>query len=60
MASTDRDVLLILYRSTGGATWLRNTNWCTAVDLADWEGVGVNEQGRVVKLSLNLNSLRGI
>ncbi|CAM9925256.1 unnamed protein product [Hapterophycus canaliculatus] len=60
MALTDRDVLLILYRSTGGAEWERKTNWCTAADLADWHGVEVNEQGRVMKLSLNLNGLRGI
>ncbi|CAM9315788.1 unnamed protein product [Hapterophycus canaliculatus] len=51
MASTDRDALVILYRSTGGREWKQSTNWCTAEDLADWHGVEVNDEGRVVKLS---------
>ena len=60
MAATDRDVLLVLYRSTDGPNWENNTNWCTAADLDRWYGVGLNEEGRVVKLTLMANDLRGI
>ncbi|CAN0467615.1 unnamed protein product, partial [Hapterophycus canaliculatus] len=59
MASIDRDVLVILYRSTGGREWKQSTDWCTSADLADWHGVEVNDQGRVVKLRLHGNGLKG-
>lgn len=60
MAWTDRDVLLVLYRSTFGACWTNNTNWDTYADLGTWFGVEVNEEGRVVKLFLGSNNLKGI
>lgn len=59
MASTDRDILLALYRSTNGPNWDNNTNWDTDVDVNLWYGVKLNDQGRVVKLALNFNSLVG-
>lgn len=59
MASTDRDVLLVLYRSTGGVDWEENTNWNTDATLSEWYGVGINGQGRV-KLSLGFNNLQGM
>lgn len=59
MGSTDRDVLLILYWSTGGANWKKNDNWDTDADVSRWHGVKVNEQGRVVELQLGGNNLRG-
>eukprot|EP00903_Cladosiphon_okamuranus_P021997 g20224.t1 len=59
MASTDRDVLLVLYRSTDGPNWKDSTNWDTDAPLADWHGVVVNGPGRVVELCLISNNLRG-
>lgn len=59
MASTDRDALLVLYRSTSGAYWKKQTNWNTDVHLGLWHGVEVNAEGRVVKLELSRNGLRG-
>jgi len=56
---TDRDILLVLYRSTGGANWKKRTNWGTDAHLRAWYGVGVNDQGRVVKLDLGQNNLEG-
>ncbi|CAN0380427.1 unnamed protein product, partial [Discosporangium mesarthrocarpum] len=56
----DRDALLALYRSTGGASWARNQGWVSnAPDLGEWYGVESNEEGRVVKLKLTRNNLRG-
>lgn len=59
MAPTDRDVLLVLYRSTDGPRWMKRTNWDTDMVLSEWYGVEVNNQGRVVKLALGNNNLRG-
>ena len=60
MASTDRDALLALYRWTDGPNWRNSANWCTDADLSDWHGVEVNRGGRVVKLFLEQNNLRGV
>ncbi|CBJ27067.1 LRR-GTPase of the ROCO family, putative pseudogene [Ectocarpus siliculosus] len=59
MASTDRDALVALYRSTGGAGWFKSDDWDTGAGLATWFGVEVNDQGRVVRLFLNKNNLQG-
>lgn len=61
MTSTDRDALLALFHSTGGAHWTRKDNWGSDADLSQWEGIEkVNADGRVVKLSLWGNGLQGI
>ncbi|CAM9670598.1 unnamed protein product [Ectocarpus sp. 12 AP-2014] len=59
MSSEDRAALLALFRFTGGTRWKRNTNWNTDVHLSEWHGVKVNQDGRVVELSLNANHVRG-
>ncbi|CAN0002774.1 unnamed protein product [Scytosiphon promiscuus] len=59
MAQADREVLLVLYRSTNGPYWKEKEGWDSSADLSKWHGVGVNDQGRVVKLSLIFNNLRG-
>ncbi|CAM9328719.1 unnamed protein product [Ectocarpus sp. 13 AM-2016] len=59
MASTDRDVLLVLHRSTGGASWTNNANWDTDAPIGDWHGVKVKDDGHVVKLDLASNNLQG-
>ena len=60
MAATDRDALLVLFRLTDGRNWTNNTNWDTDAELSEWYGVNVNDQGRVLKLSLSTNNLRGM
>ncbi|CBJ26199.1 LRR-GTPase of the ROCO family [Ectocarpus siliculosus] len=60
MASTDRDALVALFRSAGGATWRRKENWDTAADLESWFGVILNNQGRVAELKLAVNNLQGV
>ncbi len=59
-ALTDRDILTILYRATGGPNWHTRNNWLTDAPLRDWYGVGVDSQGRVVTLDLFPNNLVGI
>eukprot|EP00752_Nemacystus_decipiens_P008335 g7449.t1 len=59
MARTDRDALLAFYKATDGTRWLRNDGWDTDAALSDWHGVDVDDQGRVVVLSLATNNLRG-
>lgn len=71
MDSADRDVLLVLHRSIGEADsdsntnsdtdeadWDSNTNWDTDAPIKDWHGVDVNDDGRVVKLSLHCDNLK--
>ncbi|CBJ26200.1 LRR-GTPase of the ROCO family [Ectocarpus siliculosus] len=59
MASTDREVLVALLRSTGGNTWRRKDNWDTDTELKTWYRVKVDDQGFVVHLDLTGNNLRG-
>ncbi|CAM9658573.1 unnamed protein product [Ectocarpus sp. 12 AP-2014] len=60
MGSTDRDALVALFRSTGGASWRRKDYWDTAADLGSWFGVILNNQGRVAELKLAVNNLQGV
>lgn len=59
MPLSDRDVLGILYRTTGGWEWTCSHGWNSEDELHGWEGVIVNEQGRVTTLDLSENNLRG-
>lgn len=60
MTSTDRAVLVSLYRSTSGPGWKKKLNWDTDADLGTWFGVKLKDLGRVVELSLGNNNLRGV
>eukprot|EP00752_Nemacystus_decipiens_P017613 g15785.t1 len=59
-ASTEREILIALFRSAGGETWYRNDNWDTDAELSTWHGVKVNDRGRVVALLLAENNLQGV
>ncbi|CAM9872276.1 unnamed protein product [Ectocarpus sp. 8 AP-2014] len=59
MAQTDRDALIALYDATGGDHWVVKENWNTGAALSQWDGVQVNSEGRVVRLSLPSNNLSG-
>lgn len=58
--STDRAALVALYNATDGEHWEKRTNWNTDAPLGQWHGVEVNDAGRVVKLNLYNNNLKGI
>ena len=56
---SDRKSLEILYEAAGGPTWGNSENWLTDAPLGDWYGVEVDGEGRVVRLALHSNNLRG-
>ncbi len=56
---TDGEALAALYHATNGPNWLRNSNWLTDAPLEDWYGVSTDEYGRVTRLELPGNELRG-
>ncbi len=58
IAGVERDALVALYNSTGGANWERNDNWLTDSPVGKWYGVKTVD-GRVTKLYLGGNGLRG-
>ena len=59
LPENDRDVLEILYDRARGGGWTDATNWLTDEPLSEWAGVETDDSGRVVKLSLRDNKLRG-
>ena len=59
MAWMDRDALAALFRANGGESWERKDNWDTDAELAEWCGVEVDHEGRLVKIHLEHNNLRG-
>ena len=56
----DREVLEVLYDSTGGESWTNRRNWKTSTPLGDWYGVTTDTAGRVTELDLGGNELTGI
>ena len=57
--SRDRTALTALYEATGGPSWNESENWLTDTPLGVWTGVTTDHQGRVVRLDLGGNNLRG-
>ena len=57
----DYNQLEALYDSTGGANWLKNTNWLINADLKTWFGVALttNNGCDVYTLNLSQNNLVG-
>ena len=55
----DRDALEALYRATGGPDWDRSDRWLTDRPIGLWHGVFTNSAGRVERLELRDNDLRG-
>ena len=56
---SDREALEALYDATSGPDWIRNENWLTDAPLAEWDGVKVDDQGRVVGIRFTANGLVG-
>ena len=57
--ATDREILEMLHAATGGRDWIDSRNWLTDAPLAEWRGVEVDDQDRVVELRLRDNGLLG-
>ena len=58
-ATPDRDVLVALYRATGGSGWERSDRWASDHPINIWNGVKTNEEGYVTELDLPYNNLTG-
>ena len=58
-AKAERDALVTLFEDSGGTEWLTSTNWCSDKPVGEWQGVGVDDEGRVVSLHLHENNLVG-
>ena len=56
---SDREILSTLYESTDGANWRNKENWLKDAPLGDWQGVDVDDEGRVVRLELPFAGLSG-
>ena len=58
---TEREILLRIYRETGGAdgAWKYDDNWGSTSPLEEWYGVWVDEDGKVDGLNLGGNGLVG-
>ena len=52
--------LVELYNGTDGANWTSATNWVSNEPLGEWHGVTTDAGGRVTRLDLARNNLRGI
>ena len=57
--ATDRAALQALYDATNGAAWTDDANWSSGEALASWHGVTTDGDGRVTRLELGANGLRG-
>ena len=56
---TERNALVALYNATGGANWTSSANWLTDAPVGQWHGVTTNASGRVSRLELQNDALRG-
>ena len=55
----EREALVKLYNATDGENWSNKDGWLSERPLGAWYGVRTNENGRVKKLILHENNLRG-
>ena len=55
----DKGVLVDLYHATDGPNWNDSTDWLTEKPLHEWRGVGTDGFGRVARLDLDENGLKG-
>jgi len=56
---SDRQALMDLYESTGGDRWHNNSGWGSSAPLNSWHGIATDGQGRVIRVDLFQNNLRG-
>ena len=55
----ERAALVALYDATGGLNWVRRDKWGTDWPVGQWDGVTTDARGRVIKLELHGNRLKG-
>ena len=56
----DRRALETLFLTTGGrTTWVRRNGWMSEAPVGEWDGVTTNREGRVTRIYLPRNGIRG-
>ena len=58
-ADPDRVALAAIYNALGGPGWTHDAGWLSDQPLSAWHGVSTDGEGRVIRLSLAGNNLRG-
>ena len=58
-ADADRETLVALYNATDGTNWTNDTNWLSDRPISEWYGVTTDDDGRVTRLNLTSNQLKG-
>ncbi|MDE2890834.1 MAG: leucine-rich repeat domain-containing protein [Gemmatimonadota bacterium] len=58
-AFPERDALVALYNATDGPNWKNKAEWLSTPTLGEWYGVTTDVDGRVTRLDLQGNNLRG-
>jgi hypothetical protein len=58
-ALIERQALLDIFRQCGGSSWKSSRGWGSAEPVHTWERVECDSDGRVVRLKLSWNDLRG-
>ena len=55
----DRAALVAFYEATGGPSWRANYKWLSDAPLGEWQGIDVDEEGRVTEIILESNRMAG-
>ena len=55
----DRECLVAFYYAANGSNWQQSTNWLSGAPISRWFGVTVDDSGRVIRLTLARNRLKG-
>ncbi len=58
-SAADRAVLVALHESAGGDNWVNRANWLSDRPMAEWYGIQIDDDGRVVTIALGSNGLEG-
>ncbi|MXW21321.1 MAG: hypothetical protein F4Z95_10995 [Gammaproteobacteria bacterium] len=58
-SAADRAALVALYESAGGDNWVNRANWLSDEPIAEWYGIRIDREGRVVAIALSNNGLEG-
>ena len=56
---SEREILYAFYLTTGGENWTHSNNWLTNEPFSEWYGVTAGDDGRILRLNLEDNNLRG-
>jgi Leucine-rich repeat (LRR) protein len=56
--SADSLALIAIYNTLNGANWSHKLNWLNG-KVQNWQGVTLSSEGRVTKLNLTVNNLKG-